>query len=167
MIEHDRTAVASGAVGVRGGAGWTRIASLVGACLSLLALSGCGSVSTMLGMDRAGPDDFAVESRAPLLIPPYFTVRPPSRGAPRPNETTAADRARKVIDAAGPGEPGKQASFALRASSDGLSPAPGSQLDPNQQVQDNSMTSRLLGSGDSAPGATDVGRETTPLKGVY
>ena len=32
----------------------------------------------------------------------------------------------------------------------GLSSAPGSQLDPNQQVQDNSMASRLLGSGDSA-----------------
>jgi hypothetical protein len=34
-------------------------------------------------------------------------------------------------------------------------------------VQDNSMASRLLGSGDSAAGATDVSRETTPLKGVY
>ena len=53
----------------------------------------------------------------------------------------------------------------LRASSDGLSPAPGSQLDPNQQVQDNSMAGRLLGSGDSA--TAESSRETTPLKGVY
>ena len=29
------------------------------------------------------------------------------------------------------------------------------------------MASRLLGSGDSAPGETEVSRETTPLKGVY
>ena len=144
-----------------------RWASLVGACLSVLALSGCGSVSTMLGLDRMGPDEFAVESRAPLLIPPDFDLRPPQPGAARPNEVTAAERARRVIDTAGPGEPGKQASSTLRASSDGLSPASGSQLDPNRQVQDNSVASRLLGTGDSAPGATTVSRETTPLKGVY
>jgi len=32
-------------------------------------------------------------------------------------------------------------------------------------VQDNSMASRLLGSGDSA--TVESSRETTPLKGVY
>ena len=143
-----------------------RTASLVGACLSLFALPGCSDVRMALGMDRVGPDEFAVESRAPLLIPPDFNLRPPQPGAARPNEVTAAERARRVIDSAGPGEPGKQATFALRAS-EGLSSAPGAQLDPNQQVQDNSMASKLLSSGDSAAGATAVSRETTPLKGVY
>jgi hypothetical protein len=155
MTKHDR--VAGGRVGT---------ASLIGACLLLLALPGCSDVRAVLGMDRTGPDEFAVESRAPLLIPPDFNLRPPQPGATRPNEVTAAERARRVIDSAGPGEPGKQATFALRASSDGLSPAPGSQLDPNQQVQDNSVASRLLGSSDST-GATEVSRETTPLKGVH
>jgi hypothetical protein len=154
MIKHDRFA-----------AGRARTASLVGACLSLLVLSGCGGMRTVLGMDQLGPDEFAVESRAPLLIPPDFNLRPPQPGAARPNERTAAERARRVVDSAGPGEPGKQATSTLRASSDGLSPAPGSQLDPNQQVQDNSMASRLLGSGDSA--TAESSRETTPLKGVY
>ena len=143
-----------------------RTVSLVGACLLLLALPGCSNVRMALGMDRAGPDEFAVESRAPLLIPPDFNLRPPQPGAMRPNEVTAAERARRVIDSAGPGEPGKQATSALRASSDGLSPAPGAQLDPNQQVQDNSVASRLLGSSDSAA-TTEASRETTPLKGVY
>ncbi len=106
-----------------------------------------------------------LSSRAPLLIPPDFNLRPPQPGASRPNEATAADRARRVIDSAGPGEPGKQAAVALRASSDGLSPA--SQLDPNQQVQENSMASRLLSSSDSAAGETAASRETTPLKGVH
>ncbi len=154
MIKHDRP-VAERA----------RTASLAGACLSLLVLSGCGGMRTVLGMDQVGPDEFAVELRAPLLIPPDFNLRPPQPGATRPNEVTAAERARRVVDSAGPGEPGKQATSALRASSDGLSPAPGSQLDPNQQVQDNSMASRLLGSGDST--AAEGSRETTPLKGVY
>jgi hypothetical protein len=156
MTNHDRAA-----------GGRVRTASLVGACLLLLALPGCSDVRMILGMDRVGPDEFAVESRAPLLIPPDFNLRPPSPGAARPNEVTAAERARRVVDTAGPGEPGKQASFALRASSEGLSPAPGSQLDPNQQVQDGSMASRLLGSTDSAAGETATSRETTPLKGVY
>jgi hypothetical protein len=146
-------------------AGRARTASLVGACLSLLVLSGCGGMRAVLGMDQVGPDEFAVESRAPLLIPPDFNLRPPQPGATRPNEVTAAERARRVVDAAGPGEPGKQATSALRASPEGVSSTPGSQLDPNQQVQDNSMASRLLGSGDSA--TAEGSRETTPLKGVY
>jgi len=161
MIKHD-WAITGRAIIRR-----ARAVALASACLSLLALPGCTDVRSMLGMDRTGPDEFAVESRAPLLIPPDFNLRPPQPGATRPNEVTAAERARRVIDTAGPGEPGKQASSALRASSEGLSAAPGSQLDPNQQVQANSMASKLLGSGDSAPGATEVSRETTPLKGVY
>ena len=154
MTEHDRAA--GGRVGT---------ASLVGACLLLLALPGCSDFRAIMGMDRTGPDEFAVESRAPLLIPPDFNLRPPQPGATRPNEVTAAERARRVVDSAGPGEPGKQATSAPRASSEGLSSAPGSQLDPNQQVQENSMASRLLGSGDSA--TAEGSRETTPLKGVY
>lgn len=156
MIKHNRAIV-----------GQARTAALIAACVSLAALPGCRDVRMALGMDQGGPDEFAVESRAPLLIPPDFNLRPPQPGAARPNEVTAADRARRVIDSAGPGEPGKQASFALKASSDGLSPAPGSQLDPNRQVQDNSMASRLLSSGDSAAGDTAASRETTPIKGVY
>lgn len=154
MINHDRTA------------GRTRIAMLVGVCILLAALPGCRDMRMALGMDRAGPDEFAVESRAPLLIPPDFNLRPPQPGASRPNEVSAAERARRAIDSAGPGEPGKQASFALRASGDGMSSTPGAQLDPSQQVQDNSMANRLLGTGDSAA-TTGVNRETTPLKGVY
>jgi hypothetical protein len=154
MITHDRTTAAR-----------ARTVVLAGACLLLLALPGCRDVRMALGMDRLGPDEFVIESRAPLLIPPDFNLRPPTPGAPRPNEVTAAERARRIIDSAGPGEPGRQATFALRGSSDGLMPA-GAQLDPNQQVQDNSMASRLLGTGDSAA-AAGVSRETTPLKGVH
>ena len=155
MITHDHTA-----------AGRARTAVLVGACLSLLVLPGCRDMRMALGMDRAGPDEFAIESRAPLLIPPDFNLRPPTPGAPRPNEVTAAERARQAIDSAGPGEPGRQAMSGLRTSSDGLSSGPGAQLDPNPQVQDNSMASRLLGTGDSAA-ETGGSRETTPLKGVH
>lgn len=146
-------------------AGRQCIPLLAGACLSLaVLLPGCSDLRIALGMDRVGPDEFAIESRAPLLIPPDFDLRPPQPGAPRPQEPTAAERARRVVDAAGPGEPGKQASFALKPS-DGLGGGP--QVDPNLQVGDNSLANKLLSSGDSASGATQAKRETSTLKGVY
>ena len=43
----------------------------------MLLLCGCTSIRQMVGLDRTGPDEFAVESRAPLTIPPEFELRPP------------------------------------------------------------------------------------------
>ena len=117
-------------------------------------------------MDRVGPDEFAVESRAPLTIPPEFDLRPPQPGAPRPQEVTAADKARKVIDTAGPGEPGKQATSGLRIPTGGAAGS-GPQPDTSQQVGDQSLASKLLGANDSAAGGAVEKRETTTLKGVY
>jgi hypothetical protein len=131
-------------------------------CLSLvLLLPGCSDMRVALGMDRVGPDEFVVESRAPLTIPPDFNLRPPQPGAPRPQEIPATERARRVVDTAGPGEPGKQASPVLKPSEGALG-----QTDQTQQVGDNSLASKLLTAGDSAPAAGER-RETTPLKGVY
>src|SRR6266704_800210 len=108
MTGHDR-----GAAG-RGGGPLFAVA-----CLAASLLSGCTDFRRIVGMDRVGPDEFAVESRAPLTIPPEYNLRPPQPGAPRPQEGTAADKARKVIDTAGPGEPGKQAASGLRAPAGG------------------------------------------------
>jgi hypothetical protein len=148
-------------------AGKQRIVRLTVVCLSLvLVLPGCTDFRRALGMDRVGPDEFAVESRAPLTIPPDFDLRPPQPGAQRPQEVTAAERARKVIDTAGPGEPGKQAAPALRPAAGGL---PGSlpQADAPQQSGEQILANKLLGAGDTAAGATVDKRETSPLKGVY
>jgi hypothetical protein len=114
-------------------------------------------------MDQVGPDEFAIESRAPLTIPPEFDLRPPQPGAPRPQEVTAADKARKVIDTAGPGEPGKQATAGLRIPAGGGGPQP----DASQQVGEQSLASKLLGANDNALGGAAEQRETTPLKGVH
>ena len=155
MIGHDRASV-----------GRRRISLPTVACLLLsLLLSGCAGLRQAIGMDQVGPDEFAVESRAPLTIPPDFDLRPPQPGAPRPQETTAADKARSVIDRAGPGEPGKQATVGLRPPAGGF--AGGAPTDASQQVGANSLASKLLGSSDSASGGAPVTRETTPLKGVY
>ena len=83
---------------------WLRIATL-GLCLPALAGCGQGTVQDALGMGKRSPDEFAVVSRAPLILPPDFDLRPPGRGeAPRPAGTTA-DRARATLTG-GVAEPG-------------------------------------------------------------
>jgi len=57
---------------------------VVASLCSVLLVGGCTSIRQMVGLDRVGPDEFAVESRAPLTIPPDFELRPPQAGAARP-----------------------------------------------------------------------------------
>jgi Protein of unknown function (DUF3035) len=145
------------------------IASVV--CLAgTLPIAGCTDFKKTMGLEPTLPDEFAVESRAPLTLPPDFELRPPAPGAPRPQEKAANQQAKQVIETAGPGEPGKQApDFRLRRSEDGLpdigrrsAQAP----DPTAAVGDQSLSSKLLGY-DGASGGSVEKRETTPLKGVY
>ncbi|SOD96110.1 DUF3035 domain-containing protein [Caenispirillum bisanense] len=71
---------------------------LVGGALAVtLALSACGNTKQVLGLEREGPDEFTVVSRAPLSIPPQFSLRPPEPGAPRPQEGTAEMQARRAL----------------------------------------------------------------------
>ncbi len=67
----------------------TTALSLVAAASALLA--GCGSGGGLL--NRARPDEFAVQRQAPLVVPPDFALVPPAPGAPRPAENTAAQQA--------------------------------------------------------------------------
>ncbi len=60
------------------------------AATALLALAGCGGVSDDLtrtfGLTRDAPDEFRVTTRAPLSMPPDYSLRPPQPGATRPQE---------------------------------------------------------------------------------
>src|SRR5262249_62434552 len=91
-------------------------------CLAASSLiAGCTDFKKSIGLEPTLPDEFAVESRAPLTIPPDFELRPPSPGAARPQAKASNQQAKQVIEQAGPGEPGKQApDFRLRRSEDGL-----------------------------------------------
>jgi len=138
-----------------------------------LLTAGCGDLKKAIGLDRTPPDEFAVESRAPLTMPPDFNLRPPQPGADRPQEKSSGQQARQTIEQAGPGEPGKQApDFRLRRAEDGLpdiGARSGQAPDPNAIVGDQSLSSKLLGyqpSGGDQPAPVEK-RETTPLKGVY
>jgi hypothetical protein len=61
------------------------------AAVSLLtALAGCSMFSNLrneAGLTKQPPDEFAVTTKAPLIIPPDFNLRPPSPGAAPLNQT--------------------------------------------------------------------------------
>ena len=65
--------------------------------LSTLALSGCDGTKKQLGLEKSTPDEFAVVKRAPLELPPDYSLRPPRPGAPRPQEQATAKEAETVI----------------------------------------------------------------------
>jgi Protein of unknown function (DUF3035) len=141
-------------------------------CSAGTLISGCTDLKKAIGLEKTSPDEFAVESRAPLEMPPDFDLRPPQPGASRPQEKSSDKLAKQVIEQAGPGEPGKQApDFRLRRAEDGLPDigAPsGQRPDPSAAVADQSLSKKLLdyqGSGDAS--APVEKRETTPLQGVY
>ena len=62
-----------------------------------LGLAGCQNTKEMLGLTKRSPDEFQVVSRAPLSMPPDFSLRPPTPGAPRPQEGTTIDQAKAIV----------------------------------------------------------------------
>src|ERR1044072_3060180 len=61
------------------------------------ALAGCENTKEMLGLTKRSPDEFQVVSRAPLTMPPDYSLRPPTPGAPRPQEGTTTEQAQRIV----------------------------------------------------------------------
>ncbi len=71
---------------------------LAALAVALPALAGgCSSVKEQLGLTKQSPDEFKVVSRAPLSMPPDYNLRPPTPGAPRPQEGTTRDQAANAV----------------------------------------------------------------------
>lgn len=111
------------------------------AALGSLVLAGCDTTRDALGITKKSPDEFVVVTKAPLVLPPEFGLRPPEPGAPRPQEVPARDRAAAAFggastDSAGQITPlGRRAAPAAPARSAGeqalLSQARASNVDPD------------------------------------
>jgi hypothetical protein len=71
----------------------------VAVALLPLALAACGGddVSRSFGLTRDAPDEFQVTTRAPLSMPPDYTLRPPRPGAARPQEMTSRQAAEATL----------------------------------------------------------------------
>jgi hypothetical protein len=58
---------------------------------------GMSGIRSTLGITKEAPDEFGVVSRAPLSLPPDYTLRPPQTGALRPQDTTPTEVARQTV----------------------------------------------------------------------
>jgi len=68
--------------------------------LTLIAvnvLTGCEETKRALGQAKEAPDEFAVYRRAPLSLPPDYSLRPPSPGDNRPQVVNPRDNARQAL----------------------------------------------------------------------
>lgn len=67
------------------------------AALSAVGLAGCQSTQKALGMSKVTPDEFRVVTKAPLVVPPDYALRPPAPGEPRPQELQPESAARNAL----------------------------------------------------------------------
>lgn len=73
------------------------LVTAVCAVAATVLLSGCENPRRTLGLEKQTPDEFMVVARAPLALPPDFSLRPPEPGADRPQETSPRDMARGAL----------------------------------------------------------------------
>lgn len=71
--------------------------TLLGLSVIVLSLSACGETKKMFGLEKTAPDEFAVYSRAPLSLPPDYSLKPPKPGADRPQGEREAAKAQRAL----------------------------------------------------------------------
>lgn len=66
-----------------------RISVLLAGVLAAGMASGCQSTQKALGLEKSAPDEFRVITKAPLVVPPDYALRPPRPGDARPGPADA------------------------------------------------------------------------------
>lgn len=128
--------------------------------VAVTALTACQSLRDAAGLSKKSPDEFAVTTKAPLVIPPDFNLRPPMPGAPPTNQLDPSENAEQALfnnvdpqtEASriqGNFTPGERMLLA-HAGVQNSDPSIRARLDADQraamQNADQSFTDRLLGS---------------------
>jgi hypothetical protein len=67
------------------------------ALVAAVGVTGCSSTKKALGMNKVTPDEFRIVTKAPLVVPPDFALRPPTPGKPRPQELLPESAARTAL----------------------------------------------------------------------
>jgi hypothetical protein len=75
---------------------FTRVAA-VAALVAAAGLAGCDTASKAFGLAKVTPDEFRVVTKAPLTLPPDYSLRPPAPGEPRPQELQPESAARQAL----------------------------------------------------------------------
>lgn len=126
--------------------------ALMGGALLLAGCSG-SDLTRSFGLTRDAPDEFTVTTRAPLSMPPDFSLRPPQPGASRPQEMSTTQSAEVTVAgtaalAPAPGGPSDSPGQDALIAAAGPPPPPGirQQVDADAAAaaSDRSLTDYLL-----------------------
>jgi hypothetical protein len=61
------------------------------------AVAGCDTIRDASGQGKASPDEFAVVTKAPLVIPPDFNLKPPAPGTAPANQIEPTQAAQSAL----------------------------------------------------------------------
>ena len=64
---------------------------------SIFVLTAGEGLKKQIGFSKTAPDEFTVVTKAPLILPPDFNLRPPQLGAPGPKDIEAQELARRAL----------------------------------------------------------------------
>jgi DUF3035 family protein len=68
------------------------------AIVGLIGLTACEGTKQSLGLgDKKAPDEFSVVTKAPLIMPPDFALRPPNPGQRSPQDIVATENAQNAL----------------------------------------------------------------------
>jgi hypothetical protein len=153
--------------------------TLLALSLAATALTGCDSIRKAAGMNKKSPDEFAVTTKAPLVIPPNFNLRPPLPGAPPANSLDPSSNAELALfsnadpqtvanNMRGTYTPGERMLLA-NAKAQAADPGIRARLNADQraavQNADRSFTDKLLATSASAPTGRPVNADAEVNKG--
>ena len=71
-------------------------------CGIAAGLTGCDTLRNAAGEGKDSPDEFAVVTKAPLVIPPDFNLHPPAAGAAPTNQVAPTQAAQAALFSADP-----------------------------------------------------------------
>ncbi len=74
---------------------WIGYAGLMLGAASLL--SACSTIQDAAGTGKQSPDEFAIATKAPLIIPPDYNLRPPRPGAAATNASEPTNTAQQSL----------------------------------------------------------------------
>lgn len=62
-----------------------------------LIATGCTSTSRALGLEKSAPNEFNILTKAPLIVPPEYNLRPPALGASSAENNYTQKSAREAL----------------------------------------------------------------------
>ncbi|HEY0302833.1 MAG TPA: DUF3035 domain-containing protein, partial [Rhizomicrobium sp.] len=115
-----------------------------------LGLAGCSTLRDAAGGGKDSPDEFAVVTKAPLVIPPDFNLKPPAPGTAPINQVEPTQAAQNALFNADPATVAAALPATMSPGERYMLGAAGVQnADPSIRQQIASDTSGMRGSDDS------------------